>query len=63
MSKNRKNKIGSVILFIFLNVLFLITIYKTTKLKLNFMTFIYIISLIIVDLIFYLLPYKLRNHK
>lgn len=63
MSKNRKNKIGSVILFIFLNVLFLITIYKTTRLKLNFMTFIYMISLIIVDLIFYLLPYKLRNHK
>lgn len=61
MSERGKSKIGTVILFVFLNVLFLITIYKSTRFQLNSMTFLYIISLIILDLIFYFLPYKLKK--
>lgn len=62
MSERGKNKIGTVILFIFLNVLFLITIYKSTRFQLNSMTFLYVVSLIILDLIFYFLPYKLKKN-
>lgn len=62
MSERGKSKIGTVILFVFLNVLFLITIYKSTRFQLNSMTFLYIISLIILDLIFYFLPYKLKKN-
>lgn len=63
MSKREKSKIGTVILFVFLNLLFLITIYKSTRFKLNSITFLYVISLIILDLIFYFLPYKLKKCK
>lgn len=62
MSERGKTKIGTVILFIFLNVLFLITIYKSTRFELNSMTFLYVVSLIILDLIFYFLPYKLKKN-
>jgi preprotein translocase subunit YajC len=55
--------ISKIILFIFINVMFLVSIYRATRFKLNSITFLYLISLIILDLVFYFLPYKLQKVK
>ncbi|MDQ0149312.1 hypothetical protein ACFO6R_06840 [Eubacterium multiforme] len=53
MKKSKKtNKIGTIISTLIINIFFLITTYRTTKFKLTLQTFIYIISLIIIDILF-----------
>lgn len=61
MSRKGKNKIGTIILFVFANVLFLINAYRSTRFQLNSMTLLYVVSLIILDAIFYFLPYILKT--
>jgi uncharacterized integral membrane protein len=63
-NKNYKKFIMDKIVFIVvINIFYLINTYKATGFKLNFWTFLHIIALIVLDFLFFVLPYKLQKNK